>query len=334
MKRALLALVALISINIVSAQPRRAMATVGAYEWSVVDAKGEVEPRHEASFIEHKGLFYLLGGRGAHTVGIYDPATLTWSKGELSPTELNHFQAVSYGDDIYVVGAMNGAYPTELPLEYVWIYNPAKDAWRRGDVIPERFARGGAGTVLHGGKIYSVGGITYGHTSGTTNTFNSYDPATGEWEMLTPAPHIRDHFAAVVHEDKLYCIGGRNSSYHLKDNFSAFFSAVVPQIDVYDFLQERWYTLECELPVPTAAAGVVSMGKNIIYMGGEGTADSAYSDTQCYDTQTGKWSALKPMPQGLHGSSVLFHEGSLYWAAGSYKKGGSDTSTLLKFSLK
>ncbi len=334
MKRVLLALVALISINIVSAQPTRMPATVGAFKWSIIEAKGEVEPRHEASFIEHKGLFYLLGGRGAHTVGIYNPATQTWTQGKRSPIEINHFQAISYGDDIYMVGAMNGPYPTELPLEHVWIYSPSKDEWRRGDVIPERFCRGGAGSVLFNGKIYTVGGITYGHTSGTTNIFNSYDPATGEWEMLTPAPHIRDHFAAVVHEDKLYCIGGRNGSYHHKDNFGAFFSAVIPEVDVYDFKEERWYTLENELPVPTAAAGTVSMGKNIIYMGGEGPADMAYSDTQCLDTQTGKWKTLSPMTQGLHGSGALLYEGSLYWAAGSYKKGGSDTSTLLKFSLR
>ena len=73
----------------------------------------------------------------------------------------------------------------------------------------------------------------------TFNYFDSYDPETGEWEILTKAPHIRDHFPAIVVEDKLYCIGGRNSSVHHPDNRTAFFFATIPYVNVYDFTEKN-----------------------------------------------------------------------------------------------
>ncbi len=329
-------LLALLFGGSITAQPtrRKVAPTLGAYEWQMLNAKGRVEGRHECSFVEYDGLFYLLGGRGVHSVGIYDPVKNRWSKGAKSPIEINHFQAVVYGEDIYMVGAMNGAYPTEKPLENVWIYRPASDEWIQGDEIPAEFRRGGAGSVAYDGIIYSACGIEYGHTSGTTNLFNSYNPATGEWRRLTASPHLRDHFAAVVHEGKLYCIGGRNSSVHFPEDFGAFFGCVVPQVDVYDFESATWNTLPEPLPVPTAAAGVAAFGKNIVYVGGEGPAPLAYDNTQCLDTQTGKWSSLAPMAEGMHGSGLIFYQGEFFWAAGSYKKGGSDMKSIQRFSLR
>ncbi|RQW08670.1 DUF1080 domain-containing protein [candidate division KSB1 bacterium] len=50
------------------------------YRWTLIDAKGEVTGRHENAFVEYKGKFYLLGGRGANPVNVFDPRTNTWEK--------------------------------------------------------------------------------------------------------------------------------------------------------------------------------------------------------------------------------------------------------------
>ncbi len=318
--------------SVVIATTSLSAQTVDEYKWKEVTPKGEAVGRHEDVFIEYKDKFYLMGGRGVKPVNVYDPKTNSWSTLNKTPIEINHFQAVVYNDLIYVVCAMNGKYPVERPLTNVWIYNPKSDLWIKGDEIPQEFQRGGGGAVLYDGKIYIACGIDYGHTSGTSNLFSCYDPKNGEWSSLTKAPHVRDHFAAIVVQDKLYCIGGRNSSVHYPKNFGAFFGATVPEVDVYDFKQAKWYTLPNNLPTPTAAGGIVEIDGELIYMGGESSQPLAHKQTQCLNIESGEWRDLSPMVNGMHGSGAIEYNGDIYWAAGSYKRGGSDLNTVQRFS--
>ncbi len=302
------------------------------YRWTAIDATGSVKARHEDAFIEYKGKFYLMGGRGINPVNVFDPENNSWETRANSPMEIHHFQAVVYGDAIYLMGAMTGAYPGEVPLENIWIYFPEKDSWEQGDEIPLSRRRGGAGAVIHNDKIYMVCGIGYGHTSGTCNYFDSYDLKTGKWEQLTKAPHIRDHFPVIVVDNKLYCVGGRNTSVHFEENFGAFFGATVPWVDVYDFQTGKWLTLEAQIPFPTAAGGLVEIDKQLIYMGGEGPYPMAYNQTQCLDLESGKWSQLAPLTTGRHGSGAILYKGQVYIAAGSPNMGGGNLNTIEVFS--
>ena len=59
-----------------------------------------------------------------------------------------------------------------------------------------------------------------------------------------------------------------------------------------------WYTLKEELPVPTAAGGVIAFDDKIIYMGGEGEQKTAYNQTQCLNTKDGSWSMLNVLSTG------------------------------------
>ncbi len=302
------------------------------YRWTSIDATGDVKERHENAFIEYKDKFYLIGGRGINPVNVFDPKTNTWETLGKSPMEIHHFQAVVYGDAIYLMGAMTGGYPKELPLENIWIYYPEEDRWEQGDEIPEAIRRGGAGAALYKDKIYMVCGIDYGHTSGTTNDFDSYDLKTGQWESYTKAPHIRDHFPAIVVDDKLYCVGGRNTSVHFEGNFGAFFAATIPWVDVYDFESEKWLTLENQLPFPTAAGGLVEIDNHLIYIGGEGSFPMAYNQTQCLDLESGLWNQLAPLTTGRHGSGAILYNDQVYIAAGSPNKGGGNLNTIEVFS--
>jgi N-acetylneuraminic acid mutarotase len=303
------------------------------YGWLPIDATGDVVARHETAFIEYNTKFYLIGGRGINPVNVFDPKTNHWETKGKSPMEIHHFQAVVYGDVIYLIGAMTGKYPKETPLQNIWMYYPETDKWVKGAEIPEARRRGGAGAVVYNDKIYLACGIKFGHTSGTTNYFDSYDLKTGKWEILTDAPHIRDHFPAIVADNKMYCIGGRNTSVHNPDNFPAFFDATEPEIDYYDFLEGKWYTAKEPLPVPTAAGGLVKIEDYLLYIGGEGILNKAYDTTQCFDLKTAQWSQLAPMSTGRHGSGAVLYDNKIFIAAGSPKKGGGNLSTIEVFSL-
>ncbi len=107
-------------------------AQLNNYRWTTIETNGHAAGRHENGFVEYKGQFYLMGGRGIKPVEVYSPETNTWTSKAKSPMEIHHFQPVVYGDAIYVIGAMTGRYPKELPLENVWIYYPEKDKWQKG----------------------------------------------------------------------------------------------------------------------------------------------------------------------------------------------------------
>lgn len=304
------------------------------YRWTTIAAKGDVVGRHENSFVEYKGKFYLIGGRGINPVNVFDPITNTWETKSVSPIQIHHFQAVVYEDAIYLIGAMTGKYPKEPALENIWLYYPEKDKWVKGPEIPKNRRRGGAGTVIYKDKIYMACGIEIGHSSGTNNYFDSYNLKTGEWKTLTKAPHIRDHFPAIVVNDKMYCIGGRNTSVHYPENFGAFFAATIPYVDYYDFVEEKWYTMKETLPFPNAAGGLVKLENNLLYIGGEGNQDQAYNQTQCLDLTTGKWTQLAPLNVGRHGSGAVLYNNKVYLAAGSPTKGGGNMGSIEVFSTE
>ncbi|MDE0103416.1 MAG: hypothetical protein OXN89_13650 [Bryobacterales bacterium] len=263
-----------------------------------------------------------MGGRGIKPVEEFDPATRSWHQLGPTPFEMHHFQPVEVGGLVYVVTAMTGKYPKETPLDAWHTYEPEEDLWQEGGPIPVGRRRGGAGTVAYQGKIYVAGGIVDGHTSGTVPWFDEFDPETGEWQTLPDAPRPRDHFPAVVAEGRVYLIGGRNTSYHEPDNFTAFFGAVIPEVDVYDFATGEWSTLAEPLDVPSAAGGLAVLNGSIYYFGGESDSRIAHSETHRIDPMTGAVELVAPLHRGRHGGGAAVLDGKIYVAAGSGGRGG------------
>jgi N-acetylneuraminic acid mutarotase len=317
MEKSLQILLALCALSSACAQPTQQGT------WSTISTNGDPTARHEAAMVEFNGKAYLFGGRGVKPVEEFDPETNAWRRLGPTPLEIHHFQPVVYGDRVYVMTAMTGRFPKETPLDTIYIWDPKTDVWEKGPAIPEQRRRGGAGTVVHDGKIYLVAGIMDGHTSGTIPWFDEFDPRTGEWRQLADAPHARDHFSAIAVGNKLYAVGGRNTSYHEPDNFGAFFAAVIPEVDVYDFETNQWQTLANGLPNPTAAGGLAEVGGDIYYFGGETSQDVAHNVTQRLNIQTGTWTLAAPMQRGRHGSGAVVIDGKIYAAAGSGGRGGA-----------
>lgn len=291
-------------------------------KWAPVNAAGRFHPREEASFIKCGDLMYLLGGRGIQAVDIYNPKTKSWSAGAPPPVEIHHFQAVAWKGRIYVAGALTGVYPTEPPLGNIYIYDPAKDKWSTGASIPPSRRRGGAGTVVHGGKLYLVAGIKNGHTDGWVNWFDSYDFATDKWTALPDAPRARDHFEAAVIAGKLYAVGGRRSSAVTNQVFDL----TVPEIDVFDFSKSAWTTLPIKDNIPTLRAGAstVIVGQSLVVVGGESTRQlPAHTEVEAFDTIRQEWRTLPALSEGRHGTGTVNFDGALYTCAGAGNRGGS-----------
>lgn len=287
--------------------------------WSKVSTNGQPTARHEAAFVAVGNKAYLLGGRGIKPVDIYDPATRSWTSGAESPVEIHHFQPVVVNEEIYLLGAMTGGYPGETPLPEVYIYSPAKDAWRTGATIPEGRRRGGAGTVLHDGKIYLVCGIVDGHRGGHVAWLDVYDPATDSWEQLPDAPRPRDHFQAVVANGNLYALAGRTTVAATNP-----FANTIGEVDVYNFASGSWSTLSDTLPTHRAGNAALLHGGDILVAGGESTAhEVAHNEVEALSVATGTWSARDTLQRGRHGTGLVALDGQLIMASGCGNRGGS-----------
>lgn len=289
--------------------------------WHEVTATDSTKPhaRHEAAFVGVDDKYYLLGGRGIKPVDIFDSKTQTWSSGAKPPIEIHHFQPVVYAGEIYLLGAMTGKYPGETPLPGIVIYNPGKDAWRVGAEIPADRRRGGAGSVLYQDKIYLVCGITDGHRGGHVAWLDVYDPATDTWQQLPDAPRTRDHFQAVVKDNKLYALAGRNTVSSTNP-----FANTIGEVDVFDLATNTWSTLSDTLPTLRAGNAALVLGDDILVVGGESKDQThAHSEVEALAVATGKWRSLDSLSRGRHGTGVVHHAGKLIMSSGCGNHGGS-----------
>ena len=322
MRSILILCIALLTIEVASAQSAQ------RFFWRSVEGAGNAHPRHENAFVEVGGKYVMLGGRGLKPLDIFDPETQSWTQGKQPPIELHHFQAVSHEGLIYVMGALTGPYPYEVPIANVYIYDVQEDLWIVGPEIPQHRRRGAAGCVVEKGKFYLVGGIINGHTSHWVPWLDEYDPHTQSWRELPDAPHSRDHFQAGIYEGKLYAAGGRNSGFGETP-----FQATIPQVDVYDFTHNTWTTLDSTLDIPTLRAGCTSTiwnGKLLVIGGESATQKIAHSEVEALDLSTLTWESLPALVRGRHGTQVIVDGKSLVIAGGCGNRGGNPELTHLE----
>ncbi|UBZ06270.1 putative Ig domain-containing protein [Salegentibacter mishustinae] len=305
-------------------------------KWTLKNESENYTARHECSFVQAGDKFYLLGGReNAKTVDIYDYSSNTWTSlsGSL-PFEFNHFQAVEYQGLIWVIGAFgDNGFPTEVPEEFIWIFNPATKEWIKGPEIPSERQRGSAGLVVYNDKFYIVGGNSDGHNGGAVAWFDEFDPATGSWTPLVNAPRARDHFHAALVGDNLYAIGGR-----LSGGNGGTFKPVIPEVDVYNFSTATWSTLPSNknLPTPRAAASVVNYDEKLLVIGGEVDNEIVYGEnisgalkiTEEYDPITGSWERMENLNYERHGTQAIVSGMGVFTLSGSPKLGGGNQKNM------
>ncbi|MEY4929811.1 MAG: hypothetical protein RI909_535 [Bacteroidota bacterium] len=319
------------------------VATFGSDEITILEPEGAWQEittvddsapvaRHENSFVEADGKFYLLGGRETSTLNIYDPALRIWSTGAKLPFIMHHFQAVSWQSKIYVMGAYAGFYQSgnlnnsEYPVEDIYIYDIATDTWSKGSAIPR--PRGSASLVVYNNEFYMMGGIVNGHVDGWVTWVDKYNPTTDTWTQLADAPRERDHATAALVNGKVYLAGGRKTNAN-----GDVYGVTIAEVDVYDLVTNTWTTLPSSSNVITQRAGTstVVLNGEIYLLGGESPNQSiAHKQSEIFNPTSGTWRQSANLITGRHGTGALVSNGTIYIAAGSANKGGGPPLTSME----
>ncbi len=289
-------------------------------QWRTITTSDDSKPagRHEAAAVAYQGQIYLLGGRSIRPTNRYNPSSNTWENLGNPPFEFSHFQPVVYDNKIYIVGALDCCFPSENVIPNVQIFNPANGQWSVGDAIPTNRLRGSAGTVVHNNRIYVIGGSTNGHDGGMVSWFDEYNPATGQWTTLPDAPNRRDHFSAVVVNNKLVVAAGRQT------DWPATFQGLVSGVDIYDFATGVWSSGRV-IPTSRAGALVVAYGDEAIVIGGEiASGGSALGVVGAYNVETNTWRNLQPLNMGRHSGGAAILGDTLHVISGNLTTGGGN----------
>ena len=201
------------------------MLTVGsltaqAQAWQSVTTQNTCSVRHENAAALVGDSLYAIGGRGMKPLEALNLKTLVWRTLRTPPVEMNHFQAVSYGGEVYVMGAFEGKVCGIIDGHYdghvAWFdeYDPKANSWKRLPDAPR--TRDHISAAFVDDKLYLAGGRNSTARIGkvletTIAEVDVYDFKAGKWTTL-PAqsnlPTQRAGATAVTQGGKVWVIGG------------------------------------------------------------------------------------------------------------------------------
>lgn len=251
-----------------------------------------------------------------------------WSKAAPFPEASEELYGIGAGGKLYVFG---GLAPAWTPKGLVYEYDPDADTWTKKKNMP--LASHHVALAEMNGKIYVIGGFVKPEKGPTAwqpiNNVWEYDPGADSWKALAPLPSKRGSPNAVVHNGKIYVIGG--AGLHPGSKETAVHPArphrSLSTNEVYDPATNTWETRQ---PMPTArnhaAAGVVN--NKIYVIGGRIgaafiTKASNIGIVEEYDPATDQWGVVKAsMPNPRSAAAWGTYKGKIYVAGGEERSGG------------
>jgi len=162
-------------------------------------------------------------------------------------------------------------------------------------------------------KIYLVGGRNF-HDEINYNTSERYNPINNTWETIASMSSERGGIAAATFLNKLYAIGGRNSS----NNY-------LSSVEIFDPSTDAWISGP-SLPNPVAYASAI-IGNGILYLvGGVNSSGNDLDQILKLDADSGVWTALNQMPTAKHNFSSVWYKDRI-WVIGG-KNGETKLNTV------
>lgn len=240
------------------------------------------------------------------------------------------FGAARLGEDLYVVGGHQGhehTYPPESFLDRVDRYDARTASWKSVAARPAQAH--GLQVVAWEGALYAFGGFAYAEENSphwrSLDRIDRYDPQTDTWSQVGTMPRKRSSHVAARIGNRVYLIGGWDSTpKHKKDADGRFH----PEIDVFDLATGKSSTLGTRLPNPLRRAftGWVE-GDAVILAGGIGEGARHFNlldQVTRFEPASGRFTELPKLPFAAFAPALGAMEGSLYLFGGMFKGVGDD----------
>lgn len=209
------------------------------------------------------GKLYIIGGNDSSnstlsTVEMFDPDSDKWVSKNAMPTDRAFAACAAIGTNIYVIGGgrgVNGNYDFS-GLTTLEVYNTTNNTWTRLADMPAK--RWGHSAIAINGKIYVVGGVTFGAVSTVYASVEVYDTLTNTWSTKSSMPTPRYNLTSFLLNGSIYAIGGwLNSDV----------GPIYDKVEAYNPVTDVWRTAT-PLPVKCAGlAGIVSGGQINVFGG-------------------------------------------------------------------
>jgi N-acetylneuraminic acid mutarotase len=290
-----------------------------------------------------------------------DPPPGKWGQKAPLLDPNSEFTLTSAAGKIFVLGG----YPKgRVSVRTVQVYDITADSWTRGPDLPEVNNHGVA--AAHDGVIYLFGGQTDPQTA-YVDTVYALDTRQGEgarWVEKARMPTKRSAGAAVVHNGKIYVVGGRPPRGHdvaaydpkadtwetlpdlpsQRNHIAAeliagkvhvfggrlgggFMSNKTSAHEVFDPATRQW---SVAAPMLRPRSGINSaMAYGCVHLWGGEEEEGVFPDHDVYDPRRDTWSKLPDMPIPFHGvTGATFAGGLIYVTGGGTQVGGNSGSLL------
>lgn len=238
-------------------------------------------PTHEYAYHTagvYDGKIYITGGINHGAFEVLDPRTGTWTELDRLPVPRSFAAGVVMDSMFYVAGGLDS---TDTSTALVEAYNFNKAKWQ--SCPPMLNARSRFTLVSTGEKLYAIGGLevdpegTYANLS----SIECFDPAVGEWTILTGMKVPRHGHSALVVNDKILIAGGYTVTGH------------TGLTELYDPATQKWEILE-PMPTPRGFFGMVCLDQKVLTLAGR--VYSGESPVEQFDIATRTWKVLEPFP--------------------------------------
>ncbi len=250
------------------------------------------------------GKMWIVGGltKDAATPAVYgyDPVIDSWTRGPDLPLPLHHMAAVTYHDEVVVIGGWAPANGNLSGLVSGKVFALRGGAWV--ELPPLNHPRVAEGAAVVGDKIVVMGGQADNQLITPTEVFDGT-----RWTDAAPIPTPREHMSAATDGTYAYAVGGRNLS---SDKNSAAFER-------FDPATGAWQTMP-NMPTPRGGVAATYVDGRIVAAGGE-EPTRVLPTVEAYDIATGTWSTLPALPAPRHGIALATVGNSIYAVGGAQR---------------
>ena len=189
-------------------------------------------------------------------------------------------------------------------------YDPASKGWRQLSKTPMELHHFQA--LVVGGRIALVGAMTGGYPKepSVANVW-WFDPAKDEWTKgpAMPAGRERGGAGAVLHENKIYLVGGSTNGH---------WNGFVPWLDVLDLKTGQWTALpdaphaRDHFQAALVDGKIVAAGGRRTYAETKQTFNLTVPEVDVYDIAAGKWTTLREnIPTPRAGCMAVARDGKM-----------------------